>query len=48
MTDKIDRVVLNRWLGLPIFLAIMLLIFWLTFGWSAPGSATCCLLASIP
>ena len=23
MTDKIDRVVLNRWLGLPIFLAVM-------------------------
>lgn len=30
MTDKIDRVVLNRWLGLPIFLAIMYVMFLFT------------------
>lgn len=29
-TDKIDRVVLNRWLGLPIFLAIMYVMFLFT------------------
>ena len=31
-TEKIDRYLTSRWLGLPIFLCIMLLIFWLTFG----------------
>lgn len=30
MTDKIDRIVLNRWLGLPIFLFIMYLMFLFT------------------
>ncbi len=30
MTDKIDRVVLNRWLGLPIFLAVMYVMFLFT------------------
>lgn len=30
MTDKIDRVVLNRWLGLPIFLVIMYVMFLFT------------------
>ncbi|WP_295478118.1 Fe(2+) transporter permease subunit FeoB [uncultured Sutterella sp.] len=30
MTDKIDRVVLNRWLGLPIFLLIMYVMFLFT------------------
>lgn len=30
MTDKIDKVVLNRWLGLPIFLLIMYLMFLFT------------------
>ncbi len=29
-TDKIDSVVLNRFLGLPIFFAIMYLVFWAT------------------
>ena len=27
-SDKIDRVVTNRWLGLPIFAAIMFLVYW--------------------
>ncbi|NLB64409.1 MAG: Fe(2+) transporter permease subunit FeoB [Fibrobacter sp.] len=30
LTDKIDGVVLNRWWGLPIFLFIMYMVFWLT------------------
>lgn len=30
-TDKADRILTNRWLGLPIFLGIMALIFLLTF-----------------
>lgn len=30
MTDKIDKVVLNRWLGLPIFLLVMYLMFLFT------------------
>jgi len=30
-TDKIDRVLTNRWLGLPCFLGIMALVFMLTF-----------------
>ncbi len=30
-TDAIDRYLTNRWLGLPIFLAIMALVFFLTF-----------------
>ena len=30
MTDKIDAVVLNRWLGLPIFLVIMYVMFLFT------------------
>ncbi len=35
-TDRIDRIVLNRWLGIPIFFAIMLGIFELTFVVSVP------------
>ncbi|HPF42298.1 MAG TPA: ferrous iron transport protein B, partial [Bacillota bacterium] len=31
-TDKIDRVLTNRWLGLPIFAAIMFGVFYLAFG----------------
>ena len=27
ITDKIDRIVLHRWLGVPIFLAVMYLMF---------------------
>ncbi|MBE9189695.1 Fe(2+) transporter permease subunit FeoB [Gloeocapsopsis crepidinum LEGE 06123] len=30
VSDKIDRVVLNRWLGIPIFLALMYVMFMLT------------------
>ena len=30
-TDKIDRYLTHRWLGLPIFLCIMALVFFLTF-----------------
>jgi len=29
-TEAIDKVVLNRWLGIPIFLLIMYLLFWIT------------------
>ena len=36
ITEKIDRVVLNRFLGIPIFLAAMWLMFKLTFDFSAP------------
>ncbi|MEG0615594.1 MAG: ferrous iron transport protein B, partial [Oscillospiraceae bacterium] len=32
ISDKIDRIVTNKWLALPIFLGIMLLMFSLTFG----------------
>ncbi|MBZ0157828.1 MAG: ferrous iron transport protein B [Alphaproteobacteria bacterium] len=36
MTEKIDRIVLNRFLGIPIFLAAMWLVFKLTFDVSQP------------
>ena len=36
LTDKIDRFVLNRFLGIPIFLAAMWLMFKLTFDVSTP------------
>lgn len=36
LTEKIDRVVLNRFLGIPIFLAAMWLVFKLTFDLSTP------------
>jgi ferrous iron transport protein B len=36
ITEKIDRIVLNRFLGIPIFLAAMWLVFKLTFDLSAP------------
>jgi ferrous iron transport protein B len=29
-TEAIDKVVLNRWLGIPVFLLIMYLLFWIT------------------
>ena len=35
MTDKIDSVVLNRWLGLPIFLFIMYVMFLFTQNFGA-------------
>ncbi len=31
-SDKIDRVVTNRWLGLPIFALIMFLVYWISMG----------------
>ena len=31
-SDKIDRVVTNRWLGLPIFALIMFLFYWIAMG----------------
>jgi ferrous iron transport protein B len=36
LTERIDRVVLNRFLGIPVFLAAMWLVFKLTFDLSAP------------
>ncbi|MDD2338654.1 MAG: ferrous iron transport protein B, partial [Geobacteraceae bacterium] len=36
LTEKIDRVVLNRFLGIPIFLAAMWIMFKLTFDLSSP------------
>ena len=35
-SDRIDRVIVNRWLGIPIFLAIMYGVFQFTFTLSAP------------
>ena len=31
-SDQIDRVVTNRWLGLPIFAVIMFLVYWIAMG----------------
>lgn len=31
-SDRIDRVVTNRWLGLPIFAAVMFLVYWIAMG----------------
>jgi len=36
VSDKIDKVLINRWLGIPIFAAVMYGVFWLTFTLSAP------------
>jgi len=36
LTEKIDNIVLNRFLGIPIFLAAMWVVFKLTFDFSAP------------
>ncbi|MEJ2698420.1 MAG: ferrous iron transport protein B, partial [Desulfuromonadales bacterium] len=36
LTERIDRIVLNRFLGIPFFLAAMWLVFKLTFDLSAP------------
>lgn len=30
-SDKIDKVITNRWLGLPIFAGLMYIVFWFTF-----------------
>ena len=38
-SDKIDRVVTNRWLGLPIFAGIMFLVYWIAMvGVGAPAT----------
>ena len=31
LTDRIDAIVTNRWLAFPIFLAILYVVFWMTF-----------------
>jgi ferrous iron transport protein B len=36
VTDRIDNVILNRWLGIPIFLAILYGVFQFTFATSGP------------
>ena len=36
LTDKIDSLVLHKWLGIPLFLTIMFLMFKLTFDGSTP------------
>ncbi len=36
VTDKIDRLILNRWLGIPVFLAILYGVFQFTFVVSKP------------
>ena len=36
LTEKIDRIALNRFLGIPIFLVVMWFVFKLTFDFSAP------------
>ncbi|MBQ7715458.1 MAG: ferrous iron transporter B [Clostridia bacterium] len=36
-SDKIDKVVTNRWLGLPIFALIMFLVYFLAMAEGAPG-----------
>jgi ferrous iron transport protein B len=36
LTERIDRIVLNKWLALPVFILVMLTVFYLTFeaaGW---------------
>jgi ferrous iron transport protein B len=35
-SDMLDHVLLNRWLGIPIFLALMWVVFQFTFGFSEP------------
>ena len=36
ISDKIDAVVTNQWIGLPLFFAVMYLMFWFTFTCAAP------------
>ena len=36
VSDKVDKVVINRWLGIPIFAAVMYGVFWFTFTLSGP------------
>ncbi len=38
-SDKIDRIVTNRWLGLPIFAAVMVIVYWVAMvGVGAPAT----------
>ena len=37
-SDKIDRIVTNRWLGLPIFALVMFLVYFLAMAPGAPGT----------
>ena len=38
-SDKIDKIVTNRWLGLPIFAAVMFLVYWIAMvGVGAPAT----------
>ena len=38
-SDKIDRIVTNRWLGLPIFAAVMFIVYWVAMvGVGAPAT----------
>ena len=37
-SDKIDKVVTNRWLGLPIFALVMFLVYFLSMAPAAPGT----------
>ena len=37
-SDKIDKIVTNRWLGLPIFAIIMFLVYFLSMAPGAPGT----------
>lgn len=32
ISERIDRIVMNKWLALPVFALVMLLMFWATFG----------------
>lgn len=45
-SEKIDRVLTHKYFGIPIFLGIMLLIFWLTFTVIALRSRSCWAMAS--
>ena len=36
ISDKIDAVVTNQWVGLPLFFVVMYLMFWFTFTCAAP------------
>ncbi len=38
LTERIDRIVLNRWLGIPIFLLVLWFIFKISFDFSTPFS----------
>ncbi|MGN0632091.1 MAG: ferrous iron transporter B [Ruminococcus sp.] len=36
MSDKIDMVLTNKWLGIPIFAVVMFLVFQISQGWAGP------------